>query len=235
MSGNVLKIGVLNAKGGVGKTLLSVNLAVRAARDYARVGIVDLDPQRGSARWRGHRGGNPDTDNPMMMAGAIDAADAAEKLELDGWDVAFFDGAPNSLELTEDAIKVVDFVVIPLRASDQDIASTEFVVSACKEFGRKFLLVINEAMPGRKPENAVTGDKRALEVYRLFDTYLKVPIARTVIHRRVAYTDGINTGKAGFEAARSDDTAVGHEIDKLYSEIMTAARAAHAARSAADA
>ena len=30
------------------------------------------------------------------MAGAIDAADAVEKLEITGWDVAFFDGAPGS-------------------------------------------------------------------------------------------------------------------------------------------
>lgn len=229
---DVLKIGVLNAKGGCGKTVLSVNLAIRATREFARVGIVDLDPQRGSARWRSHRGGDPAADNPLLMAGAIDAADAAEKLELSGWDVAFFDGAPNSLEITEDAIKVCDFVVIPLRASDQDIASTEFVVSACKEIGRPFMLVINEAMPGRKPENAPTGDKRANEVFRLFDVYLKVPISRTIIHRRVAYTDGINTGKAGFEIAKTGDEAA-REIDALYDEVMTAAR--RAARSRADA
>lgn len=42
----MISIGVLNAKGGVGKTTFSTMLAIRAARDFARVGLVDLDPQQ---------------------------------------------------------------------------------------------------------------------------------------------------------------------------------------------
>lgn len=225
----MLLIGVLNAKGGVGKSLLSTTLAVRAARDFARVGIVDLDPQRGSARWRQHRGGDADKDNPLIMAGALDAKDAVEKLELTGWDVAFFDGAPGSLDLTEDAIKVVDLVLIPLRAGDQDIASTEYVVSACQEFKTPYILVINEAMP------SAGGDRRALEVHTLFKRHLKLPIAATIIHRRMSYSDAMNTGRSAAEIRGGKNDKAEEEIDALYSEVMTAAKAAQKQHGAAHA
>ena len=43
-------IAFANGKGGVGKTSLIANLAVRAARD-AHVALLDYDPQQSLARW----------------------------------------------------------------------------------------------------------------------------------------------------------------------------------------
>ena len=48
-------IGLLNQKGGVGKTTLSVNVAACLARTGARVLLVDTDPQGSALDWAAAR------------------------------------------------------------------------------------------------------------------------------------------------------------------------------------
>ena len=68
---------------------------------------------------------------PTVSRIETSASDALEALGQTGWDIVLLDGPPGSLQTTEDAIRNADFVLIPLRAGDQDLGSTEYVVAAC--------------------------------------------------------------------------------------------------------
>ena len=71
----MLKIGICNTKGGVGKSTIAASLAVRAAKDSPRVALVDLDPGEGLTKWWRRRGS---PENPSVLVGAESASDAVE-------------------------------------------------------------------------------------------------------------------------------------------------------------
>lgn len=203
-------IGFFNSKGGVGKTTLAASVAVRASRDSRRVALVDLDPQESTADWWQRRGC---PDNPTLFRGAERASDAVEALELNGFDWCMVDGPPGSLLITEDAISVCTFVVIPVRASGLDIDASREVVGLCQEAGVPFLVVINAA---RGPKDKLVDGARSV----LFNYDL--PIADTAIGLRNAHVTGMMTGKTGAEK----DAAAAEEIDALWKEIKSATQKA---------
>jgi chromosome partitioning protein len=73
-------VSLIGQKGGSGKTTLSLNLAVAAARSGLAAAIIDLDPQANAANWRDRRTGeNPAVVSapPSRIRPTLDAARAA--------------------------------------------------------------------------------------------------------------------------------------------------------------
>jgi chromosome partitioning protein len=203
-------IGVLNTKGGTGKTTLAMCLAVRAARD-ARVVAVDLDPQASFTDWHGRRGV---PDNPELMRGLDRASDAVAALQrTGGYDFVFFDGPPGSILVTEDAVRASTLVLIPLRASGLDLAASQDCISLCQETGTPFLLVLNA-----KGQH----DGRLVEEARALLSSWKLPVAKTTIAYRSQYVNAITTGRTGPEKDRKAEA----EIDALWAEVKAAAQRA---------
>ncbi len=208
-------IGFLNSKGGVGKSTLCAAVAVRASQDSKRVCIVDLDPQRSVAEWWGRRGS---PDNPTLFKGADRASDAVEALELDGWDWVFLDGPPGSLIVTEDAIGVSTFVVVPMRASGLDLLASQDAVKLCQDAGVPYLVVLNACKGGARD--------KLMEAARSMLVAHDVPIADTNITLRTSFVTAMTTGKTGAEK----DTSAAGEVDALWREIKSATLKAARAR-----
>jgi chromosome partitioning protein len=205
-------IGILNGKGGVGKTTLTACLGVRAAEDSgAYVAVVDLDPSNSYAEWYARRGS---PDNPALYRGVDRASDAVEALQLTSpFTHLFLDGPPNSVLLTEDAVRVSTLVVIPIRASGLDIGSSRDTIQLCQDYGTAFLVVINAK--GRH-------DAKLVEEARALLRSWKVPVAETVIAHRVQFINAMTTGKTGPEK----DRKAAEEIEALWAEVKAALRKA---------
>jgi chromosome partitioning protein len=213
----MIVIAVVNSKGGVGKTTLASALAVRAAQDSKRVAMVDLDPQASLASWWARRG---KTDNPCILDGKDDAADAREALEQTGWDWAFMDGPPSHLRTLKGMVGTADFVIIPIKASLVDMLATEDAVALTREAETPFLVVFNDVGPR---ERLVERAKESLLAHG-------VPIASTQISHRVSHVQGMTVGKSAAEVNGGKDASAAEEIDSLWREIKAAAQKAARAR-----
>lgn len=205
-------IGVLNTKGGCGKTTLTTSLAVRASKD-GLTAVCDLDPQGSYSDWYKRRGS---PDNPALLTGAELASEAVESLRLtSAYEYVFFDGPPGALMVTEDAVSVSDLVIIPMRASGLDINASRDCIQICEDAGVPFLVVINDAL---------TRDKRLTDEARGLLINWKVPIAKTVIPHLAAFMNAYTTGKTGPE---KDSRGAAPAIDELWTQdILPALRKA---------
>lgn len=207
-------IGVLNTKGGTGKTTITSSLAVRASQDKLTA-VCDLDPQGSYSDWYRRRGS---PDNPALLVGAELASDAVEALLLTSpYEYVFLDGPPGALIVTEDAIGVSDLVIIPMRASGLDLQASQDCIQLCQDMNTPFLVVVNDK--GQHDAKLIESTKGLLLNW-------KVPFAKTTIAHRVPYVNAITTGKTGAEK----DKKAAEEIDALWKEVLAALKKSNKGR-----
>lgn len=112
----LMKIAVVNTKGGVGKTTTAVYLAVVAAESGLEVELLDADPQGSATSWAelASEGGTP---LPFQVA-------AANKITLarqDRNDVTVIDTPPGAADIIQAAIDAADVVIVPTAPSGLDL------------------------------------------------------------------------------------------------------------------
>jgi chromosome partitioning protein len=206
-------IGVLNQKGGVGKTTIAVNLAAAFANSGARALLVDADPQGSALAWSSVRERNP-------LFSVIGMAKPSLHRDLPGlakaYDFVVIDGAPRVNELGRSAILASDFVLLPVQPSPYDVwaaADTVQLIREAQQFraGLKAAFVIN-----RKVSRTAIGR----DVAAALDQFKDVPVLEASLTQRIIYAESAAKGLSVIEAAPKGDAA--REIEKLAKQVVGA-------------
>ncbi len=114
-----MNLGLVNLKGGVGKTTTAVNLAAAFARSGLKVLVVDLDPQGSASLSLGVRREAVESSVAQVLLGKIDAGDAVCETTVSGVDLipAALDlaGVDLALARKQDPHKLLKKALVPLR------------------------------------------------------------------------------------------------------------------------
>ena len=203
-------IGLLNQKGGVGKTTLAVHVADAIARKNQRVLLIDADPQGSALDWAGSRRG----DKLFPVAGLPKASIHKELPALSrGYDHVVIDGPPRVYDVARSAIMASDLVVIPVQPSPYDVWAAKEIIDLIHEAmvykpALKSAFVIN-----RKIVNTALGR----DVAEALADY-PVPVLKAAVCQRIALAESAAQGQTVFETAPQNPAA--KELLTLVDEIM---------------
>jgi len=202
-------LGVLNQKGGAGKTTVSTNLA-RALQERGRkVLLVDSDPQGSARDWRAS------SDSELIPTIGLDRPTLEQDIKAisSGYEWIVIDGAPQLEKMAVAAIKCSDIVLIPVQPSPYDIWATEDLVDVIK--------ARQEIMNG-KPKAAfiisrqIKNTRLGKEVREALSGY-EIPIFENGTFQRVIYARAAVNGKTVIDAEPEGEAA--NEIRRIAAEL----------------
>ena len=224
-TGHMLTVAVLNQKGGVGKSTLSVNLAAKAHLEGKRTLVLDLDRQGSAFDWYNAR--KPGSKLDGLNVVRADRALTLPKFQdlSKGYDFVVCDGPPRLSDVTRAAAVAADVVLVPVRAGGFDwwaaSETIELLDSADDIRGQlnrpkvRRIFVLNAATPNTK----IT--RQAFEAFGDADGEL----APVVISNRVAFAESTLEGESVVSVA--PESAAADEIHRLYA-VLTADEVRHA-------
>lgn len=212
-------ISVTNLKGGVGKTTVSVNIAVGLAlKDYS-VCLVDSDrEQRSATEWRDNR----TVVSPQITVVSVSEKQFTSEIKAlrDKFDIVLIDGVPQLSELAQYTIGVSDLVIIPITPSLIDYRGFETFFKKYKE-----IKTMKEEMGGRVKGavliNRVQRNRLVNEIPDAVQSY-GITLFKNRLVDRLAYKDTFTEGLSVLEykddKAKEETRLLIEEIIELMNE-----------------
>jgi chromosome partitioning protein len=202
-------LGIINQKGGVGKTTMAVNIACCLAERGRRVTLIDADPQGSVLQWRSiadnriveviHR--------PVPLT-APDIRPLRRRCEY-----IVIDTPPALGEIGRSVLSVSDMAIVPVGPSPLDIWAGKETLDLIQEAVKRRRKLKGRLLICRKIARTRVGReaREAMETYGM-------DIFQTEISQRVVYVEAMIAGRSVLQFAPRSDGA--EEIRSLCHEIQ---------------
>lgn len=207
-----MKIGVVNTKGGVGKTTVAVHLAAMLANQAPTL-LIDADPQGSAVSWAAWRRDAERTPTPTTAVLFGKAVNDEGRNLAKGFTHTVIDAGGRDSAGLRGALLLADLAIVPVGASNLDAAAmTDLleIVELAKEYNP--LLRVRVLMMRIDQRSKDTGEM--LEYLR--ENNLDVLNAR--ICERVSFRRAIGDGGTVAEIGR--DAQAVSEMQALFEEVL---------------
>ncbi len=184
-------IGIVNAKGGVGKSAIAVHLAVWLAEAGHRVGFVDADPNESSSDWLAEASPKGEDGTPKIKITRLltkeEIVDLVPQLQTEA-DFVVVDGPAGLYETSRAICVMADMVVLPCCPCISDLKATIRAIHVVQ--------AVQEIRQGQ-PNYIVLPNKIQLH-YRL-----SADLLQTLKQQEINFGDGLSTRQAYAIAAQN--------------------------------
>ena len=204
-------IGIIQVKGGAGRSTVSTNLAGELSK-LGRTVLIDCDmPQGTAASWYAVRQGKGKEGN-LVADTAINHRDLVAKVEqYQDADYIVLDGPPRIAELTKAILILADLCLIPVGASAAEIWATGDILELIKEANQvkkvKARMLWTRYRPHTRLAQGLTG---------LASKELGLVALGTSLGMRVSYMEALGEGLTVAELA---DPSARVEVNFLTNEV----------------
>jgi len=207
-------IGVIQVKGGAGRSTVSTNLAGELSKHGSTV-LIDCDmPQGTAASWFAVRQGKG-------KAGALQADTASTHRELidlvgkyQAADFIVLDGPPRIAELTKAILILADLCIVPIGASAAEIWATSDILDMLEEAKKVKPLDVRMMWTRYRPQT-----KLAQGLTKQVKEELGLPALGTSLGMRVAYMEalgeGLTVAELGDASAKVEASFLANEVRNL--------------------
>ncbi len=200
----MLTVSVIGQKGGTGKTVAAIGLAVAAVRASMATVLIDLDPQATASKWKDRR----EHEEPAVVSAQSSrlqpVLDTSRK---GGTQLAIIDTAGRSDDTALNAIRAASLVLIPCRPHMVEIETLAAV---------KDLLLLASNPPAFVLLNGIhpAATKQADETRELVMQAFGLPCCPVHLCHRSAYAEAPTTGMTPQEL--DPDGKASLELQRLF-------------------
>jgi len=208
-------IGVIQVKGGAGRSTVSTNLAGELSK-IGKTVLIDCDmPQGTSASWFAVRKEATATDDLVSKLKTDTASTHKElvsKVERhQDADFIILDCPPRIAEMTRAALVLADLCLVPVGASVAEIWATSDVLELVEQAKKVRPVDVRMVWTRHRPHT-----KLAKELTALATQELGLPILKTALALRVAYPEALGSG---LTVAEMPDANAKAELRELVAEV----------------